>query len=61
MDNPLLDTVTNNNIDTLIDSRTLQRRITELASEITRDYQNKELGHYPWGYQLLDGTTCFRI
>ena len=42
MDNPLLDTVTNNNIDTLIDSRTLQRRITELASEITRDYQNQE-------------------
>jgi hypoxanthine phosphoribosyltransferase len=42
MDNPLLDTVTNNNIDTLIESRTLQERITELANEITIDYQNQE-------------------
>ena len=42
MDNPLLDTVTNNNIDTLIDPRSLQRRITELANEITTDYQNQE-------------------
>jgi hypoxanthine phosphoribosyltransferase len=42
MDNPLLDTVTNNNIDTLIDPRSLQIRITELANEITTDYQNQE-------------------
>ena len=42
MDNPLLDTVTNNNIDTLIDPRSLQRRISELANEITTDYQNQE-------------------
>ena len=42
MGNPLLDTVTNSNIDTLIDSRTLQGRITELASQITKDYENKE-------------------
>jgi len=42
MDNPLLDTVTNNNIDTLIDPRSLQRRITELANKITIDYQNQE-------------------
>ena len=41
MGNPLLDTVTNSNIDTLIDSRTLQGRITELASQITKDYENK--------------------
>ena len=43
MNNPLLDTVTNNNIDTLIDPRTLQTRISELAKEITSDYHNKEL------------------
>lgn len=42
MDNPLLDTVTNNNIDTLIDPRSLQKRITELANKITTDYQNQE-------------------
>jgi len=42
MPNPLLDTVTNNNIDTLIEPRSLQERITELANEITIDYQNQE-------------------
>ena len=36
MNNPLLDTVTNNNIDTLIDPRTLQTRISDLAKELTR-------------------------
>ncbi|HCU79694.1 MAG: hypoxanthine phosphoribosyltransferase [Chloroflexi bacterium] len=43
MDNPLLYTVTNNDIDTLIDPKTLQTRITELAKDITRDYQNQDL------------------
>ena len=42
MGNAIYKTINNDNIDALIDSHTLQARITELSTEITKDYTGKD-------------------
>jgi len=42
MTNPTIETIANTKIDVLIDSKTLQARITELSKVITKDYQGQD-------------------